>query len=247
MIPSLQVLSVNPRDVFRRQTHGTSQSQMIEIQKREAGAALNEAVNALIAFDETLVERSGVDRVRDDDHTKFELMFTPYITELIYHHRTPDERRTHHKALRGTLVIRPTAAMEHFMNTASRAEFRNKLGTMCTTVLSEAFSCLGLFGTKMIPLLLKEPDGTITLVDTANEVTNEHWPNAALFYQHIYDHSVSNRGVLPNLVNFDELVAKGMLFPSLAGKRPSFEMVERQGDHSLPPLEFLTSVRYKLN
>lgn len=206
---------------------------------------LTNSVNALITFDETLTEKSGKNRVRDHDHSTFKLIFTPYVAELIFKFRTPDESRTHHKALRCTFVIQPSTVMENFLKTTSRMEFRNTLGRLSTTVVSDAFSCLGLFGTNM-GLMVKEPDGTVTLTDTVNEVTNDHWPNAGLFYQRVYDHSVRNRRHIPT-TNFDDLYRNEMLFPTLVGKRPSFEITKSASDHSVPPLPFLTSVVYTLN
>ena len=238
MIPSLTSLGVNPSDLLKRQTRGVSQAQMVKAQMRVANEALARAVRELIALDEKLTDETLKARVRDDDYSTFKLIFTPYVTELIYHHRTPEEYRTKVKALRGKLVV-SGPSMKNYISRLSRTEYREGIGRLCTTVLSEAFSCLGLFGTKMIPLLFREQDDTITLVDSATESSNHHWPNVDFFYDRLYSHSVGVSG------NFDGLRLEE--FPEMAGKEPFFEKVHVEVDKSDPPLTLLTSIAYVLN
>lgn len=182
MIPSLHVLNVKPRDLIHRETRGVSQRQMVELQKQAAQLALQVAIRKLIAFDAKLTEDAH-DRARDEDYSSFELIFVPTVTELIFDYRTPTERRENHAAMRLKFIMTPSEAMRSFLSTAPRVELRRTLGELCTTVMSEAFSCLGAFNTKMIPLMWNEPDGTVLIVDTVNSYTNDHWANVKDLYE----------------------------------------------------------------
>lgn len=211
---------------------------MVKTQMRVANEALARAVRELIALDEKLTDDTLKARVRDGDYSTFKLIFTPYVGELIYHFRTPEEYRTKVKALRGKLVV-SGPSMKNYTSRVSPTEFREGIGRLCTTVLSEAFSCLGLFGTEMIPLMMRESDDTITLVDSANEVSNDHWPNVDFFYDRLYSQSVRASD------NFDGLRPEE--FPEMDGKKPSFEKVRVEVDKSDPPLTLFTSIAYVLN
>lgn len=217
MIPSLNALSMNalsmrPGDLRKRETHGISQQIMINIQKQAADKALKLAIRNLIAFDTSLTEDAH-DRARDDNYSSFKLIFEPYVAELIFHHRTPMERRENYTALRIKFIIQPSEAMRSYMTTVSRFDLRQKLGTRCTTVMSEAYSCLGLFGTKCIPLMINEPDGTISIVDTTNSLSNHHWPNVAALYEKVYGYNTGQTDIM-NLPSSE--------LPVLAGLHPTY-------------------------
>jgi len=189
MIPSLHELSVQPRDLFNRETRGMSQQQMVELRKRDAQSALQLAIRKLIAFDVKLTDAAH-DRARDDDYSSFKLVFTPIMSELIFDFRTPNERRESFPAMRLEFKMKPSNAMRSYMTTTPRMALRQELGELCTTVMSEAFSCLGIFNTKMIPLFINDPAGTISITDVVNSHTNDYWPNIQNLYERVSNRSM---------------------------------------------------------
>lgn len=194
MIPSLHALEVRPGHLFRRETHGTSQRHLIEIEKKKADMDLKQAIRKLIDFDQTLAENAS-NRVRDESYSRFNITFVPYETEIIFDYNTPTERRERHPALRIILNINPSQAMTTYLKTASHAMTRNGIGALCTTVMSHSYSCLGIFNTKWLPLMLWKEDGDVSIDDSVNQLSNDQWPNVLDLYNYVYnsvDHPVND-------------------------------------------------------
>lgn len=241
---NLPLIAVHPSDLFRNQTQGVSKTQMVRQQMLVASKELERAARDLIALDQKLTDDYLKGRVRDSDYATFKLVFTPYVTELIFHHRTPQEYRKKVKALRGKLII--SGPSIDYMFKLSRVDYHNGIGKLCTTVLSKAFASLGLFASSTLPLMVKDFDDTITLIDSVNEMTNDHWPNVNDVYERLYSNSVKMAG------GFEDSFTLGLRleeFPKIAGIQPSFEKVSNQADKSGsdPPLKLLTSISYTLN
>lgn len=244
MIPNnLPLIAVHPADLFRNQTQGVSKTQMVRQQMLVASKELERAARDLIALDQKLTDDYLKGRVRDSDYATFKLVFTPYVTELIFHHGTAQEYRKKVKALRGKLII--SGPSINYMFKLSRVDYHNGIGKLCTTVLSKAFASLGLFASSTVPFMVKERDDTITLTDSVNEVWSDHWPNVNYVYERLYSNSVKMAG---GFEGYFRLGLRLEEFPEIAGMKPAFAKVSGQADKSGsdPPLKLLTSILYTL-
>lgn len=212
MIPSLQALGMKPGDMIRRETRGASQREMVKLQKQTADLALKQAIDKLLLFDQKLTEATP-DRVRDGDYSKFKIVFVPGETYLIFHFGSPAERRQKYKKLMFNFIIKPSEALRVYMQTTSRFEVRKEFGALCTNIISLAYSCLGIFDTKWIPLIFVDDEGdesVMSMVDSVNEFTNDQWPNVINLYEHVYHshHPPANDPLLPVLAGLKPTYTK---------------------------------------